>query len=132
MTNPKALAPLLKIQLEARSRKAWNTGTVKDEELRSHLSWAFAHLSKSIGKPLDDGLSIVSLANWCPKCEQDRSCIGVGHTSEVSKETAIANALRVLALCFELSMQGDQALSDFVEAEYELRNMRKPKQRRSR
>lgn len=122
MTNPRALLPLIRIQLEARSRTRWETRINLVDDMQNQMTWLYEHLANAIGFPLDEELDVVSLSGDGPEEEAARTQYGV-NPSAATLDLAIKNALGVLRLCFDLSLLIDQATNEFVQAEAALRGM---------
>lgn len=112
------------------ARKEWEKYTTEINDLDTQLSWAYQFIAGRLGLHLDHDDVALLILNLAPEDAPENKAVrtvfgvGQGHTQPDSKEAALLDVMKVLALCFELSMRAGQALSYAMQAEATLATLK--------
>jgi hypothetical protein len=108
------------VELSRLSIDQWKKRSLEVDDLHAQLSWAYQFIADSLGMtldPNDESLPVVNLAlEDTPENEMVRTVFGVGHGHLYpdSLNATLLDVMKVLALCFELSMRAEGALHEVM------------------
>jgi hypothetical protein len=117
------LDSLTLVQLVALSREQWEKRSREVDDLHAQMSWAYQFIADHLGLTLDPddrALPIVFLAmDDSTENEIVRTLYGVGqnHPEPNSQKATLLDVMKVLALCFELSMRAEDALQEVMRVQ---------------